>query len=41
MTQVRPTAAESIPVIDTSPLRDGSNPVAVAQALLAASQDLG
>ena len=41
MTQVRPTAAESIPVIDISPLRDGSNPVAVAQALLAASQDLG
>ena len=41
MTQVRPTAADSIPVIDISPLRDGSNPVAVAQALLTASQDLG
>ncbi len=41
MTQVIPTAAESIPVIDISPLRDGSNPVAVAQALLAASQDPG
>jgi isopenicillin N synthase-like dioxygenase len=41
MTQVRPTAADSIPVIDISPLRDDSNPVAVAQALLTASQDLG
>lgn len=41
MTQVRPTAAESIPVIDISPLRDGSKPDAVAQALLAASQNLG
>lgn len=41
MTQVRPTAAESIPVIDISPLRDGSNRFAVAQALLAASQDTG
>ena len=41
MTQLRSTAAQSIPVIDISPLRDGSNPTAVAQALLAASQNLG
>ena len=41
MTQVRPTAVESIPVIDISQLRDGSNPDVVAQALLAASQNLG
>ncbi|MCG6888374.1 MAG: 2OG-Fe(II) oxygenase [Gammaproteobacteria bacterium] len=41
MTKVRSTAAQSIPVIDISPLRDGSNPAAVAHALLAASRDLG
>jgi isopenicillin N synthase-like dioxygenase len=41
MTKIRSTAAQTIPVIDISPLRDGSNPTAVAQALLAASQDLG
>ena len=41
MTEVRSTTAQTIPVIDISPLRDGSKPTAVAQALLAASQDLG
>ena len=41
MTQPGSTAAQTIPVIDISPLRDGSNPTAVAQALLAASRDLG
>jgi isopenicillin N synthase-like dioxygenase len=41
MTQAIPTAARSIQVIDISPLRDGSNPDAVAQALLAASQNPG
>jgi isopenicillin N synthase-like dioxygenase len=41
MTKVRSTAAQTIPVIDISPLRNGSNPTAVAQALLAASRDLG
>ena len=41
MIQVRSTAAQTIPVIDISPLRDGSKPTAVAQALLAASRDLG
>ena len=41
MTKVSLTADQSIPVIDISPLRDGSNPTAVAQALLAASRNLG
>jgi isopenicillin N synthase-like dioxygenase len=41
MTQAIPTAARSIPVIDISPLRDDSNADAVAQALLAASRNLG
>ena len=31
----------NIPVIDITPLRDGSNPQAVAEALLSASQNLG
>ena len=35
------TEIESIPVIDISPLRDGSDPMAIAAALLAASQNLG
>jgi isopenicillin N synthase-like dioxygenase len=41
MSQVVPTDAGSIPVIDIAPLRDGSNAHAVAEALLAASQNLG
>ena len=41
MTQVSSTVDQFIPVIDISPLQDGSNPTAVAQALLAASQNLG
>jgi isopenicillin N synthase-like dioxygenase len=41
MTRVSSTADQSIPVIDISPLRDGSNPTVVAQALLAASRNLG
>jgi len=41
MAQASSTTDQSIPVIDISPLRDGSNPTAVAQALLAASQNLG
>ncbi len=35
------TDIESIPVIDITRLRDGSDPVRVAEALLAASQNLG
>ena len=41
MTKVRSTSDQAIPVIDITPLRDGSKPTAVAQALLAASRDLG
>ena len=41
MTRVSSTVDQSIPVIDISPLHDGSDPAAVAQALLAASQDPG
>lgn len=41
MTQVIPTDTGSIPVIDISALRDGSDAPAVARALLAASQNLG
>jgi hypothetical protein len=41
MTQVSSTVDQSIPVIDISPLQDGSDPAAVAQALLAASRNLG
>ena len=41
MTKIRSAAVQTIPVIDISPLRDSSKPTAVAQALLAASQDLG
>lgn len=41
MAQLTPTDAGSIPVIDIAPLRDGSNPSAVARVLLAASQNLG
>ncbi len=37
----RKTLAEEIPVIDITPLRDGSDPVSVARALHAASQGLG
>jgi len=37
----RKTSAEEIPVIDITPLRDGSDPVGVAHALHAASQGLG
>ncbi|MBE2276164.1 MAG: isopenicillin N synthase family oxygenase [Rhodobacteraceae bacterium] len=37
----RKTMAEEIPVIDITPLRDGSDPESVAQALHAASQGLG
>jgi len=41
MTQVNRTQVESIPVIDITPLRDGSDAESVANALLAASQNLG
>lgn len=37
----RKTVAEEIPVIDITPLRDGSDPAGVARALHAASQGLG
>lgn len=37
----RPTDAESIPVVDIAPLRDGSGPEGVARALHAASTGLG
>ncbi len=37
----RKTMAEEIPVVDITPLRDGSDPKSVAQALHAASQGLG
>lgn len=37
----RKTLAEQIPIIDLSPLRDGSDPRSVAAALHAASQGLG
>ncbi|MDF1748567.1 MAG: 2-oxoglutarate and iron-dependent oxygenase domain-containing protein [Alphaproteobacteria bacterium] len=39
--QARQMDAESIPVIDITPLRDGSDPVPVAHALHAASRGLG
>lgn len=39
--QAKQVAAEDIPVVDITPLRDGSNPKQVAQALHAASQNLG
>ena len=35
------TSADAIPVIDITPLRDGSDPMGVAKALHAASQGLG
>lgn len=40
-TQVKTTQVASIPVIDITPLRDGSDAESVANALLAASQNLG
>jgi len=39
--QARKTDADVIPVIDITPLRDGSDPQSVAKALHAASQGLG
>ena len=39
--QAKAVAADAIPVIDITPLRDGSDPTSVAQALHAASQGLG
>jgi len=39
--QAKLVDAETIPVIDITPLRDGTDPVAVAHALHAASQGLG
>ena len=41
MTRTTPTDAGSIPVIDITPLREDSNARTVAEALLAASQNLG
>jgi isopenicillin N synthase-like dioxygenase len=41
MTQVTSTDSKTVPVVDLTPLRDGSDPHAVAKALLAASQNLG
>lgn len=41
MDQVKTTQVETIPVIDITPLRDGSDAEPVAKALLAASQNLG
>ncbi len=41
MTPARAPDTGSIPVVDISPLRNGSNPTAVAHALLEASQNLG
>ena len=38
---VRTIDADMIPVVDIGPLRDGSNPKAVARALHAASKGLG
>ncbi len=40
-TQAKAVDAEAIPVIDMTPLRDGSDPVSVARALHTASQNLG
>jgi len=37
----KPMTADAIPVVDIEPLRDGSNPAAVAAALHAASQNSG
>lgn len=37
----KPTNIDSIPVVDITPLRDGSDPDTVASELLAASQNLG
>jgi len=39
--QARPSSGDSIPVVDITPLRDGSNPMLVAQQLHAASKSLG
>lgn len=39
--EAKKTSADVIPVIDISPLRDGTDPQAVANALHAASKDLG
>jgi len=39
--QAKQFDASLIPVIDITPLRDGTDPVGVAKALHAASQDLG
>ena len=39
--QARPVDSASIPVIDITPLRDGSDPKGVAQALHTASRELG
>lgn len=41
MTQPAPGDPGNIPVIDITPLRDGSNPGAVSRALLSASRNLG
>ncbi len=41
MTQIKPTDAANIPVIDITPLRDGSDEPGVARALLEASRSLG
>ena len=39
--QAKHVDAGRIPVVDITPLRDGSNPESVAQALHAASRDMG
>ncbi len=39
--KARPSSTDSIPVVDISPLRDGSDPTLVAKQLHAASQNLG
>ncbi|MFK7944774.1 MAG: isopenicillin N synthase family dioxygenase [Paracoccaceae bacterium] len=39
--QAKQMAADKIPVIDISPLRDGTDPIGVAKALNAASRSLG
>ena len=39
--QARQSSRDSIPVVDITPLRDGSNPHLVAQQLHAASKNLG
>ena len=39
--RVKKTNADAIPVIDITPLRDGTNPMDVAKALHGASRKLG